>query len=258
MAVSGRFFVALAGVCAVALVGLEIYTRIPDELTPPVLNVAADATRLTLVFHGSGGSDDMLMSRLAAASAQVAGGASTAAAVNWSPASDNRLRAAANARVVGAAVGEQVARLEQLTELQLVGHSSGAFVLDALCDAVRARRGDDIWIESIFLDPFGIDGFLNWGHGARRHGYCADFALNVLNTDDQAPATNSLLRNAYTLDVTAVAERPAAEQTNLHYWPVQYLAEQLEAGRLARERRTHERLPRGVVTTDPGLLFAGP
>jgi len=238
---------SLALLSGSAVVALELYTRLPDPVDIPVIKVSPDTRELTLVFHGSGGSDEPLMQRIAAAHEGDPTGAA-AVAVNWSPASDNRLRAAANARVVGAALGAKLGSLENLQRLRLVGHSSGAYMLDAVCVAARAAAKPAPVITSVYLDPFGIDGFADWSHGAREHGRCADFALAIINTDDAAPATNAPLANAYNIDITDHPQRPDPAAANLHYWPVEFYA------RAAAERRlpssaewSHDQLPRGVV-----------
>lgn len=244
-------------VAGLAGVALEVYTRLPDRVSVAPLKVPPETRELTLVFHGSGGSDEPDMQRIARAHR---GGEGTAAfAVNWSPASDNRLRAAANARVVGAELGEQVANLPQLQLLRLVGHSSGAYVLDALCESARAGAAESPRVIGVYLDPFGIHGFADWSHGSRNHGQCADFALAIINTDDAAPATNTPLQQAYTVDITAAPDRPAAATTNLHYWPVTYYARVAASGRLASaEHWTHGEAPRGALATGLGALLAEP
>jgi hypothetical protein len=225
---------------------LEGYTRLPDTVAVPALHIPADTRELTLVFHGSGGSDEPLMQRIADAHAGAAG--TTALAVNWSPASDNRLRAAANARVVGHELGQELGKMPGLRRLRLIGHSSGAYMLDAVCAAARAGQAQPLQVISVYLDPFGIAGFVDWSHGAREHGSCADFALAVINTDDAAPATNRPLRQAYNVDVTADPRRPPPGEMNLHYWPVTYYAIAAANGAFANtDAWSHEQLPRGRV-----------
>ncbi|MEE4185056.1 MAG: hypothetical protein V2J12_04750 [Gammaproteobacteria bacterium] len=247
---AGLLVIALLGSSALALEG---YTRLPDTVVVPDLTLPPGTRELTLVFHGSGGSDEPLMQRIAAAHAAATG--APGFAVDWSSASDNRLRAAANARVVGAAVGRAVAESASLRTLRLIGHSSGAYVLDAVCESARAAAAQPLVVRSVYLDPFGIAGFADWTHGSRQHGRCADFALAVINTDDAAPATNRPLQQAYNVDVTGDPRRPPPGETNLHYWPVTFYADAVASGALSDDAAwSHQQLPRGRVVSSVSEL----
>jgi len=85
----------------------------------------------------------------------------------------------------------------------------------------------------VFVDPFQIYGFLDWTHGARNHGQCADSAYAIINTDDLAPSTNRPLENATNIDVTNDPRRKGFGR-NGHYWALGYLI--LEQERFAGSR----------------------
>ena len=227
--------VTLALVTAIA--GLEIYCRTPLDFELPSLDLPSQNS-MTLVFHGSVDADNPLFPRLLAA---LAATGRTVRYIRRDPWSDTRLRAAASAQQAGTQVAEQLmAHLARRSpgsgetlDLELVAHSSGAYVLDALCERLRARTKTPLRVRMIFLDPFQIHGFVDWTHGARQHGRCADHAVAVINTDDPAPATNRPLSRARNVDVTADPRR-ADFTENGHYWPVEYLI--LEAANKEFER----------------------
>jgi hypothetical protein len=166
--------------------------------------------------------------------------------VRWAPESDERLRAAATAQSLGARLGAELARRGSLRELQLVAHSSGTFMPDAICSAFRAGTGGSARITMTLLDPFQIRGFVDWTYGAREHGRCADFALAVINTDDPAPATNRPLARAWNLDVTGHPDR-AGFTRNGHYWPLQYYRDYLLGEQPDIAGWAHADRPRGGV-----------
>ena len=145
-----------------------------------------------------------------------------------------------------------------LEELQIVTHSSGAYVADALCDSYRRNipaESRPARVKMVFLDPFQLHGFVDWRHGARNHGHCADFAVAIINTDDVAPATNAPLANAWNIDVTAQPGR-ATFPRNGHYWPLQYYLDVLPG--LASEplEDSHQRYPRGALVQPPAAMPA--
>jgi hypothetical protein len=246
----GKYAFVLLALGAVAL-GLELYTRTPAVDRLPVLDLPDDAQVVTLVIHGSQDGDDPLLPAIVAALGQRYRDQPRAVVrlVDWAPASDQRLRAAASARKIGHALGAQLAGLADLKELRLVAHSSGAYMPDAICESYRRTAMDPARVEMEFLDPFQIEGFFDWTHGARNHGRCADFALALVNTDDNAPATNRPLANAFNLDITAVPARRSFPRSG-HYWALQYYLDQL-AGQPGPGQRNHDREPRGTVTIAP-------
>lgn len=219
----------------VTVATLEIYCRTPLDFRLPALDLPTSPS-MTLVFHGSVDADNPQFPRLIAALESTG---RTVRYLRWDPWSDTRLRAAASAKQAGIQIADQL--LSQLVsvlkgegattstslELELIAHSSGAYVLDALCERLRQRAQIPIRVRMLFLDPFQIHGFVDWTHGAREHGRCADEAIAVINTDDPAPATNRPLRRARNIDVTTDPRR-AGFAENGHYWALEYLI--LESG----------------------------
>ncbi len=220
----------LIGVMTV-IVGLEIYCRIPLKVRLPPLGLSNESV-ITLVFHGSVDADNPQFPRLVEALEQQG---KIVTFVRWDPWSDTRLRAAASARQAGEQVAEQLIeqweKSPRTRDLELIAHSSGAYVLDAVCSRLRERMAAPPRITMVFVDPFQIRGFLDWTHGAREHGRCADSALAIINTDDPAPSTNRPLARARNIDVTADPRR-ASFKDNGHYWALEYLI--LEAGSFSR------------------------
>ena len=214
------------GASALPLIGvvaaMEFYCRTPLTFTLPRLSLP-DESSMTLVFHGSADADNPQFPRLIAALQREG---KVATFVRWDPWSDTRLRAAASAEVAGRQVADQIvdslATNPRPLDLELIAHSSGAYVLDALCERLRERARVPLRIRMVFVDPFQIYGFVDWTHGAREHGRCADAVTAIINTDDPAPATNRPLERATNIDVTNDPRRITFKE-NGHYWALEYL-----------------------------------
>lgn len=249
-----QIVLTLAALTLLAIGGMELYTRTPQSVVTPDLQVPAGATRLVIVAHGSMDADNpqfqVMVERLRDRYAADAG--TQVRFLRWEPWANVRLRAAASARVLGAGLGKQLATLPALVELQLIVHSSGAYVADTLCESYRQNAVAPARIEAVFLDAFQIRGFVDWSHGARTHGRCADFALSILNTDDPAPATNRPIRHAYNLDVTGLPV-PAGFSRNGHYWPVQYYLDALLHPAALPQTPDHASYPRGELKAAAAL-----
>lgn len=241
-----RLAAASLVIVLVAGLGLEAYSRRADRFDVAPLALPADSRSVVLIFHGSGDGKDPVLEEIAERFRALAGAGTVVINYRWSSAADHRLRAAANAVRLGHALGAELARLPELSALHLIAHSAGAYVPDALCEAYRAAGGAPARIEMTFLDPFGIRGFFDWTHGARTHGRCADFAESIISTDDNAPATNTPLRQAFNLDVTRDPGR-AGFALSGHYWPLAYYLEHLDAADATAGSRTHAQLPRGAL-----------
>lgn len=211
--------------------GLEAYSRWPSGAAAPALSIRPGTRELVLVVHGSFGRDEPVMLALSGALAEAAAATGRddleVYRLDWSPASDNILRAGPNAERIGRELGTRLGGLDGVTRLRLVAHSAGAYLLDPLCDAWREgrrARGAELPPDAVrmtFLDPIGLRGLLERGWGAANFGRCADHAEAYVNLDDPAPATDRVLRHARTLDVTE-AGHAANFDGGGHRWPVEY------------------------------------
>jgi hypothetical protein len=246
----GRALLALLSILLVALAATEIYARLPASFLVTPLNLNPDETRqVVLIFHGSQDGGNPILDEIATRFRDLAALDSGTAVVNyrWDAGADERLRAAANARRLGDALGTELATLPKLERMRLITHSSGAFVADALCASLRETRSET-WIEMTFLDPFGILGFIDWRYGVRNHGRCADFAVTFINRDDPTESSNTPQTQAYNRDVTASPRRDLIPRDG-HYWPLRYYADFVDLAEVAPGIRTHTDYPRGELRT---------
>lgn len=250
------WWIALVVVCATG-VTLEWYCRRP-LLEPAVFLDFEfsndDSSLLSLVFHGSVDADNPQFPRLVEALSSTG---RRVQFVNWSPRSDTRLRAAASAEALGRELADQLftewftSAPESPRRLELIAHSSGAYVLDALCQQLRARwvgasRSDRLSVRMVFIDPFQLRGLIDWRHGSREHGRCADTAIAVINTDDPAPSTNRPLERAWTLDVTDHPRR-ASFPDNGHYWALEFVIQEAASAVWLQPHWSSRELPRGEL-----------
>lgn len=238
-----RVAIGLVMACAILALGLELYSRLPENFPVSALAIDPAATAVVLIFHGAQDGGDPLLDEIAEKFGALSAPGTVVINYRWDEGANNRLRAAANARRLGEQLGLELAQLKQLEDLRLIAHSVGAYVPDAICEALR-REGSEAWIEITLLDPFGIAGFFDWRHGVRNHGRCADYASAIVNTDDPAPATNSPMQRAYNIDVTAASGRDGFPR-NGHYWPLQFYRDRVGAGEVELRRRQHGQNPRG-------------
>lgn len=226
-----RRFAIAAVLVVLAYAALEAYSRWPSGADIPALGLRPATRELALVVHGSFGREEPVIVGLTGALTGMAHASGRddleVLQLDWSPASDNILRAGPNAERIGRELGAQLARLGGVTRLRLVAHSAGAYMLDPLCEAWREGRraaGAELpadAVRMVFLDPIGLRGLLERGWGAANFGRCADQAEAYVNVDDPAPATDRVLRHARTLDVTD-AGHAANFDGGGHRWPVEY------------------------------------
>ena len=226
---------------------MEIYCRRPDQFKITKLDIPSDTQTLVLLFHGAKGHLNPELKALATQFEIYLDSHQNTEVINynWSFASNNRLRASTNAMKIGEFLGSEIANLKVLKNIRLIAHSVGAFIPDALCQAYR-DHGGDAHIEINFLDPFNLRGFADMSYGVRSHGKCADFASSTMNTDDPAPTTNTMLKNAWNLDVTSL-DRPLDFKRSSHYWPPLYFLLSMNEDMARMGLKTHKEFPRGEI-----------
>ncbi|MBM4196386.1 MAG: hypothetical protein FJ197_04695 [Gammaproteobacteria bacterium] len=241
-----RAIVVVIALVAAGAAGLELYARYPPAFAVPDPVVAPGTRVLVLLLHGSNGREEPTLIALERRFAQLAAETPDVSVLRyiWSPFSDTRLRARVNGGMVGSALGRNLAQRTDIEVLHLVGHSAGAYPVQALCEALRASSARPPRIVSTFLDPIGFDGALNPNWGAGNLGRCADYAEAYINTDDPVPATNAPLAQAWTVDVTATRPTPASDG---HRWPAQYYLDHLTQADITGSAYSHDERPRGSL-----------
>jgi len=156
------------------------------------------------------------------------------------------LRAAWDSQQIGKIIGRQLATIENVSEVHVVGVSVGAFAADACIREFRKNKKaivGGIQIESkiplsskvtlkkgiqsrlTLLDPFTSRGIFGNGYGDQYFGKDADFCEQFMNTDDPVPSTNSPLSGAHIYDVTDSIERAQytpGDGDTMHSWPVAF------------------------------------
>jgi len=226
---------------------MEVYCRLPDQFKITKVDIPQDTQTLVVLFHGA---KDHLNPELEALANEFRIYLDTnqnaeVINYNWSYGSDNRLRASTNAIKIGESLGSEIAKYKRLRHIRLIGHSVGAFIPDALCQAYR-DQGGNAHIEINFLDPFSLRGFADKNYGVRSHGHCADFASSILNTNDAAISTNTMLRYAWNFDVTDL-KRPSDFIRNGHYWPPLYFLLSMNEDTARMGFKTHNEYSRGDI-----------
>jgi hypothetical protein len=147
---------------------------------------------------------------------------------DWSTYAEDKATASKSGLEIGRYIGSTLASGDYHYErIQFVGHSVGAFVVQAACDAYRENATGSTRIHLTFLDPFTGNGLIDWTYGKRRFGEGADFAEAYINTDDPVPSSNDPLNKSHNFDVTAQAPESLSDRDR-HWWPVSFYIESIE------------------------------
>jgi hypothetical protein len=245
-----RGLLGVLGAIAACAAAVDVYARLPLALDVEPLAVPAGTRTLVVLFHGRGGQDEPTLGSVEQRFDDLARGEPGTVVIRyvWAPYSDQRLRAGVNGATVGAALGRQVAALEGLRYIHLVGHSAGAYPVAAFCRAYRDSAAHPARVAVTYLDPIGFAGAFDAGWGARSYGECGDYVEAIINTDDPVPATNVPLQHAWNLDVTRAPDRDGGAAAG-HRWPVRWYLRHLGAEDLDDSTRDNVSRPRGVVAT---------
>jgi hypothetical protein len=186
-----------------------------DALEYP--QVPPDVTEITIVFHGANGLDentDVLMKNLETQTSTPYN-----FMMNWTQYSQNLVQASFN----GDRIGQEVAKRlpAHITKVHIIGISVGAAAADACVVQLKKDRPDNqVYIQETLLDPLCARGVLDLTYGEREFGAEADYAQQILNTDDPVPFTNAACTKCATLDITLC--RPP--EIFGHDWPLIFYA----------------------------------
>ena len=241
-----RLVIALIVLMAACVI-LDFYTRLPATFDVAPLYLDPATHSVVLLFHGRLGENEPTLLALDEKLRLLARAQPDTSALLyvWAPYSDPRFRSQANGEHIGEALGAELATLPKLESVHLIGQSSGAFLLDPICETYR-KAGGRARIVITYLDPMGFRGGFDPWWGSRHYGACADYAEAFINTDDWAMGTNYVLRNAWNVDVTASA-KPAGYADGGHRWPMRYYLDQLSERDLLGEGFDQRERPRGAV-----------
>ena len=221
---------------------------------------------LVLIFHGAGGLDreTSQLSQRFAQQDDEQGIHRDVVLFEWKKWLGPSNRAAFDAQSVGTVLGKQLAGME-LDSLHIVGTSVGGFAADACTTAfVKSSTSVRCDVHLTLTDPFTSRGTLGEGWGIRNFGRYADFAEQIMNTDDFVPSTNEPCELCYCVDVTRSKLRrefrppftgnifrDASSWLLLgHNWPMGYLSRTYQTrldGEGAIILPSHEEFPRGKV-----------
>ena len=208
-------------------------------------------SHLCIIFHGAGGLDREtadLEARIKYCDA-AAGLRRTVVQYDWKRWLGGQDRAAFDGQAVGAQLGAALRRAEEdgegglrLSTVHAIGTSVGAFAADSFCAgyvSAASAGGARATVRETLCDPFTArpGEALGSGWGLQHFGQSADFAEQIMNTDDVVPSTNVPVPRCYVLDVTrsALRRRFRAPDRDLmawlllgHNWPMGWLARTYE------------------------------
>ncbi len=176
-----RIISGLVLVVAAATLGTDYYARreVPLDMEP--LKVNSDVQNLVIIVHGKGDSADDwprdLKQRLTSLVKdkrrwQII-------AYDWYPHALSSMRSAADGTVIGRQLGTHLASLDHLTQIHLIGHSVGSFLIDELCRSYKVHTSNPAYVHMTFLDPFCMQGTIHWKYGLAHFGGKGDFTRPI-------------------------------------------------------------------------------
>ena len=187
---------------------------------------------ITLIFHGAGGQDDNTEKLLKVLQNKNEPN-HFVKIVDWSIDSVDILKASIKGTKLGAEVGQQLVTFmnsndEVPRNVHIIGISVGAFpshqVIQEINESLDKAHRKQINLQLTLLDPFQQKAVLDVGFGKKYFGIGADYAQQILNSDDPVPFTKNSLPNCCTIDVTSL--RP--NEIFGHDWPLIYYTNELE------------------------------
>lgn len=196
--------------------------RAPDS---PVPALDPDAPGIMILAHGSGASPDGWPAELEEALRLLPIENWQFIRVDWSETAEQRLAAPRNGSAIGRLIGQEIATGPPRV-LHLVGHSSGAFLVQGIVDGIRDSGDIETVIHASFLDPFLARSAFQPRWGQARFGLGADFAESYYTAEDRVPFTNHPLEHAWNLQLDAtVPTIPDPPPDWDHGWPLTWYRE---------------------------------
>ncbi len=185
-----------------------------------------DLRKITLVTHGKGDSAEGWVASMVEQLRQQTSPREAVLGIDWSRGATNLFRCSRNADVAGRRLADLLlAHNPQLSEVEFIAHSAGAFMAYGLCQQIKAVR-PEVQLRLTYLDPSGVYRGLWWNYGYRHFGSCADEALTIYNVGDGVPGSEAPPDHGEALDISAL--RPVDDPSG-HLWPVRYYSDRLAA-----------------------------
>ena len=234
---------------------------VPEPQLPDLPTPSEDSSGLVVIVHGSGDGpldwpaalEDSLSSQL------IDPDRWEVWRYDWEDDAAMRFVAAELGLLHGAFLGEALLSDGSFSEVHLIGHSAGSFVVHGVEQHFEDSDDEAPTLHSTYLDPFCGRGS-DWSYGELHFGELADFSDAYFNRDDPVPSTNSSLEWAHNLDITDLKPDGISLRDG-HWWPADFYSESrtehqaglslsAEVGGLA-VTDLHEDWPRGEETTLP-------
>ncbi|OIQ47708.1 MAG: hypothetical protein BM565_05205 [Gammaproteobacteria bacterium MedPE] len=141
-------------------------------------------------------------------------------AIDWSRYADNALTCSVNGRRIGHDMANILLKNSQLIDIQLIGHSCGAFVNYGICEVLKEHQ-NDINVNSIYLAPVSVYGGMFWEFGLDNFGACANESITYFDTEDRVPGSNRAPIHSTGIDVTDYKQQFGFDGAP-HQWPIYY------------------------------------